>query len=316
MAGGAEGGSDESVNRKLTMPEVYALSYVAAQARGFPDAAPDGVAGRVLWLERRGLQGVLGMMQEFLLHKDTPILQRGNQCPFIAGTLLLDQFDKLVSPDPMRPTVIAGPTNGLLLLPKVAEYAARIGRTIMVSWYSGEPRQSIGQSLVDAENTVFRGDINAALQSTATGFALFPGSMPVAASPLVEEMEMPTRAYELLAWFVGPDKMLAAKAVAKAIENEDKIIGLLRLATDGDRSVLLASHRMKADDQIILTTSAGSNNEDLWHRFVDYGWTRPHTSDQPEALKGLLSQYVATEEGRLALPLLALAVNRFPLLKH
>jgi hypothetical protein len=315
----AEGGENSAVdveNRKISIPEVYALTYVAAQVRGFPDASPDAVAGRVLWLERRGLPGMLGMMQEFLVHKDTPLLERGNQCPFIAGTVLLDQFDKLVSPNPMRPTVIAGPTNGLLLLPKVAEYAARIGKTIMVSWYVGEPRQDIGQSLVDAENAAFRGDRNAALQSTATGFALFPGPIPVAVSALVEEMEMPTRAYELLAWFVGAQKMLIAESVARAIKDDTETVRLMRLSTAGDRSILLSTPNVKMDDQIILTTSPGSNNDELWTRFVEYGWTTPYAGAQPEALRGLLAQHIVTEAGRTALPMLVLALERFPLTKH
>jgi hypothetical protein len=164
---------------QLPMAEVSRLSIAASRRRGFPEDALEEVAWRVVWLERRGLPGLRAMIREYAANRGTPLQSRvGSQgadgifrwgCPLIAGTLLLDQFDELMALDPRGAKAISGPDNGVLLLPKVAQYAGPRGLLIRVSWViDGQIR---AQSFVDGYRVATLGDPEALLENTQVGFA-------------------------------------------------------------------------------------------------------------------------------------------------
>lgn len=113
----------------LTMSQVYWLALAAFKARSFPDVSLVAEAHRIVWLEQRGLPGLMALAVEFTkLHNGkpwtsrTPIITSDNQmkfdCPFITGAALQDYLPELVSENPEDVRGINGPTNPFLLLPR------------------------------------------------------------------------------------------------------------------------------------------------------------------------------------------------------
>lgn len=303
----------------LEMTEVYALSYAAALQRGYPGAVADAIAGRVLWLERRGLPGVIALTREFVANKDTTPVERGTNCPFIAGTLLMDQFDLFVGRDIDRQLAIAGPTNGVLILPKVAEYAARIGETVRVSWLKGEPPEVIGETIVGADGAVvFIGDVCAALFNSGVAFVRdgSPGpasTVQTGAVPRVSNASVPDEVIAPLISFIGRDRLEAALKVHTLLSEDAATLALLHMLTDADRSLIRAPGDGMAGEHVVLTTTPGSTNDKLWTRFASYGWTAPF---RPKGATGALAQHSVSDEGRALLPMVLSALDRFPPTKH
>ena len=307
----------------LAMTEVYALSYSAALQRGYPGAVADAIAGRVLWLEKRGLPGVIALTREFINNKDTTPVERGTNCPFIAGTLLMDQFDLFVACDAGRQLAIAGPTNGLLILPKVADYAAQIGAPIRVSWLKGEPPEVTGEAIVGPNGAVLNhGNVSAALFNTGVAFVRDGASVPAAAPPRTSASVADDMITALIS-FIGRDRLDAAIKVHKLVNDDAATVALLHILNDDGRSKIHAVRDGKADEPAVLTAAPGSSNDRLWARFVAYGWTTPlkdsqikHSPITHSDARGNGMAYRVTDEGRAILPMVLTALDRFPPTKH
>ncbi len=320
MVDGSEGSSQSPAQpveaAKLSLTQVYTLAYAATLSRGYPGPIPDEIAGRVLWLEQRGLPGLIALAREFLNNHDTDFRERGMQCPIIAGALLPDHFDELVSREPSRPNVIEGPTNGVLLLPVVAQYAKKIGEPVRVSWIMGEPAEIVGQSIVDADSVASFGDINALILNSGVGFArhdepLIDGRVAEAC-----EAQLPKEVFEPLLGFIGKQRLETALKVEAVLASDSETLDLLRAMTAADRSMLAAPNQLESDDTVNLVTTHDSSNDKLWTRFKSYGWTTPAAEDPPEELAKITVHHALTGEGRQAMPMLLHALDRFPPMRH
>ncbi|MCH9806206.1 MAG: DUF3726 domain-containing protein [Alphaproteobacteria bacterium] len=311
-----KGPDQPDAGAKLSMTEIYTLAYVASIVRGYPEPIPDEIAWRVLWLEQRGLPGLVALTREFLNNHDTDFRERGMQCPIIAGAMLGDHFDELVSKDPDRPNVIEGPANGVLILAKVADYARQTGEPVRVSWIMGEPPQIAGQCVVDAEKVATFGDVNALILNTGVGFARHDEPLKEGSGPQASEAEIPRQVFEPLLGYIGKQRLQTALKVNGIFKSDPQALELLRAMSAGDRSILASSPQLEDDKAIVLTTSKGSSNDQLWQRFTAYNWTAPHDDELPEELAKITSQYLLTDDGREVMPMLLHALDRFPPTKH
>lgn len=301
---------------QLTMTEVYTLAYAASVARGYPEPIADEVAFRVLWLEQRGLPGLIALTREFLNNHETDFRERGMQCPIIAGTMLSDHFDELVARESERPNVIQGPANGVLILPKVAEYAERIEEPVRVSWIMGEPPQIVGQSVVDANKVETFGDFNAVILNTGVGFARHGEPLVGGQGPSATQTELPDTVFEPLLGFIGKERVQTALQVHGILSSDPEALALLHALSAADGSILASPQQLKDDAKITLATSPGSDNEKLWQRFGEYGWTANAPDDLHEKIRNVVVHYVLTDEGRQAMPMLLHALDRFPPTRH
>lgn len=301
---------------QLTMTEVYTLAYAASVARGYPEPIADEVAFRVLWLEQRGLPGLIALTREFLNNHETDFRERGMQCPIIAGTMLSDHFDELVARESERPNVIQGPANGVLILPKVAEYAERIGEPVRVSWIMGEPPQIVGQSVVDANKVETFGDFNAVILNTGVGFARHGEPLVGGQGPTATQTELPDTVFEPLLGFIGKEGAQTALQVHGILSSDPEALALLHALSAADRSILASPQQLQDDAKITLATSPGSDNEKLWQRFGEYGWTAKAPDDLHEKIRNVVVHYILTDEGRQAMPMLLHALDRFPPTRH
>lgn len=301
---------------QLQMTEVYTLAYAASVARGYPEPIADEIAFRVLWLEQRRLPGLIALTREFLNNHETDFRELGMQCPIIAGTMLSDHFDELVAREPERPNVIEGPANGVLILPKVAEYAERIGEPVRVSWIMGEPPQIVGQSVVDADKVETFGDFNAVILNTGVGFARHGEPLVGGQGPSATQTELPDTVFEPLLGFMGKERAQTALQVHGILSSDPEALALLHALSAADRSILASPQQLKDDAKITLATSPGSDNEKLWQRFGEYGWTRKAPDDLHEKIRNVVVHYILLDEGRLAMPMLLHALDRFPPTRH
>lgn len=292
------------------------LSYAAAIARGFPPAVCDEIAARVLWLEQRGLPGVIALAREFLNNHETGIDERGLQCPIVFGSFVADKFDELVANDPSQPNVTDGPTNGVLVLPKVAEHAAHIGRSIRVSWLMSDPPEIKAQTVIDADTVASYGDPEALLFNSGMGFALHGEELTDGQGPAIAACELPRQVFEPLLGFIGPERAGAAIKVHAILSADRQTHALLHAMSEADRSILATAHSQKPEDKIAFMTSPDSDNDRLWGALAGYGWTEPSSGDLPDELKEATSQHQLTDSGRAAMPLLLHALGHFPPTAH
>lgn len=300
----------------ISMSEVYVLSYAAAVARGFPPAACDEIAGRVLWLECRGLPGVIALTREFLNNNETAIDERGLQCPIVFGSFVADKFDELVATEPSQPNVTDGPTNGVLVLPKVAEYAEKIGKPIRVSWLMSNPPEIAAQTVVDTGTVASFGDPEALLFNTGMGFALHGEALKDGQGPDLAACEVPRQVFEPLLGFIGPERAGAAIKVHAILSADKQTHALLHTMNEADRSILAVAHQFESDQPIPLTAAPGSDNDRLWSALTRYGWTEPSNGDVCDEPAQATARHDLTNAGRFAMPLLLHALGRFPPTAH
>jgi hypothetical protein len=295
------------------MFEVYCLSYAAAEKRGWNDGAiADAIAYRVLWLEQRGLPGMIALTREFLSNLATAPRERGLQCPIIRGALLIDQFDELVAPDPSTTRAISGPSNGILILPNVAQYAERIGAAVRVSWLIGEPPEIRAQTVVDGTSVFSVGDPSAVLLNTGVGFARHGLPIENGSSADRFETEIPEQYFGPLISFIGGERIGETHKIVAIMKKDGVTLRHLQMMSPGDRSVLEAASRYGSTDKVVMTTSPGSNNETLWDRLGSYGWTERYVDPGLQNMPLPLSQFVLTNSGRAIAPMLLGALSRFP----
>lgn len=295
----------------ISMPEVYVFSYAAALSRGFPEPACDEIASRVVWLESRGLPGLIALTREFLNNHKTDLAERGMQCPIIAGATLHEQFDDLVSKEPGKPNVIHGPTNGVLLLPAVARFAEKIGQPVRVSWLMSEPPEIMAQTVVGAGKVASYGEPEALLFNTGVGFALHGEDMEDGQGPDLAFSEIPRQVFDPLLGFIGRERAEVAIKVHSILSSDAETLKLLHMMSDGDRSILASAPQVEPGTPVALTTSPGSSNDKLWARLGQYGWTEPtHDDTMSEELRALTSLHLLTQAGRAAMPLLVYALDR------
>ncbi|MEM8839259.1 MAG: hypothetical protein AAGE89_14285, partial [Pseudomonadota bacterium] len=86
--------------------------------------------------------------------------------------------DQLVHPDPDEVKGIMGPTNPLLVVPRVARYAQKIGAPIHVYFKGGEPIQFVGRITTDGDKVLVEGDLRNILLAKGLSFSRVKASLP------------------------------------------------------------------------------------------------------------------------------------------
>jgi len=208
----------ESENITLTMRQVYELSYAAMQARGFPDQGNRHNVERICWLEQRGLPGFISLIAELTKEGRGVWTSRGPKpnaerqtvfdCPFITGVMLPGMADQLVVEDPEEIKGLTGPSSPVLLLPRIAEHAQKIGEPIEMFFKVGQNPPSFGARIVtDGDKILAGGDADAIMYGWGVSFSRFGKSMPKEAHGAIKDETVINVAWlEKLADFIARDK--------------------------------------------------------------------------------------------------------------
>lgn len=152
---------------EIDMDQVLTYSKAIAKHRGYPEESAATIARRVVFLERRGLPGLANLHREVFLFRDEPLTSRhklrrpdgrkGGHCPFFAGIDLEPSFEQLTASPPENRRWVTAPSNGLLLVPKLAEWLRPTGRRAVFWWAKGE--QVPGFIVVEGFRLEFRSTI-------------------------------------------------------------------------------------------------------------------------------------------------------------
>ncbi len=303
----------------LGMLQVYVLAYAAAEARGWPRGpVASEIAWRVLWLEQRRLPGLGMLVSDFSANRDDDPKSRGMTCPIIRGAFFLDQADELVAKNPAQPHVVDGPDAAIVLLPKVAQYAAQIGEPIRVSWVLGG--RIAAQTVVAPDGQMgHAGGLSDILSSTSTGFALHGEPYPFPQAPLASSTEIPEPVLRGIFGFIGQKIMDRALKVHALFRDEPLTVALLHSQTAGERSNFAILCDLKAhglEGAPTLLVGPGSTNDRICSAFASYGWFQPETVALPPELAAVTRAHRVTDEGKLAMPMILGVLEHFPPVRH
>lgn len=187
---------------RLTMDEIARYCVAAARWRGFPEDSHTMIARRVVFLERRGLPGFGALIREMTLFSSETLQQRASltrpngqshsRCPIMTAAIISDDLDQFTSLAPDQVSVIPAPSNPVLLLPKLADYAGPSGKLVMATFYVD--RQPVARAVVDGHRLAYMGDANAFMEADHLGISCFPeeGDVPATLSAgYLDEIEMP-----------------------------------------------------------------------------------------------------------------------------
>lgn len=165
---------------KLSIDDMVRYVRAGAERRGYPDDSLDMIARRVAFLERRGLPGFAAFIREMSIHSDENLHERavtarangqqGGHCPIIAGAMLDDALGQAAAAGVGQIVRMAAPSNPVLLLPKLAEYAGPRGLVLMLIFY--DKGQEAGRSFADGHRAVHFGPVDPLFECEAVGFGL------------------------------------------------------------------------------------------------------------------------------------------------
>lgn len=173
------------VSRTLSMDRVREYAIALVSKRGFPADSHQMIAERVVFLERRGLPGLLALLHEFATAKQD-FAQRtaqsrqmaGGHCPIVAGVELNAVAEQLTTAEDGDAKWIVAPSNPILLIPKIAEWVRPTGRLVRVSW--AIDRQVVAETVIDGFRIAHIGPLSPLQHSEHIGFCRFPEeSVPV-----------------------------------------------------------------------------------------------------------------------------------------
>jgi len=132
---------------EIDMKQVAAFARGMAIRRGYPDDLAGVIARRAVFLERRGLPGLGSLHHEVVAFDDEPLASRfnrhrpdgreGGHCPIAAGVDLEPHLDMLSARGPNDPLWTTAPSNGLLIVPKIAEWLRINGKRVVFWWEKG-----------------------------------------------------------------------------------------------------------------------------------------------------------------------------------
>jgi hypothetical protein len=303
----------------LGMLQVFILAYAAAVARGWPQGAAAGeIAWRVVWLEERRLPGLGVLVNDFAKNRQVEIKARGLKCPIIRGAYFVEQADKLVSKISAQPHAIDGPDAAILLLPKVAQYAAAIGETIRVSWVSGDSIQA--QTLIAPDGQAgHSGALGDILAASSTAFALHGEAFPFARADHARETRIPEPVLEGICGYIGPALMGQVAKVQTLFLNDHATVAQLHGQTAGERSnfVILGNTTPQGIDGLpVLMVGSDSTNDRICRALASYGWFELDSSALPLELAAVTRAHRVTEAGRQVMPMILAVLRQFPPVRH
>lgn len=168
---------------RLSLDDIDRYVIAACRARGYPDEFLPNAAGRVRFLEARGLPGFAAFTREMLGAQSETLQQRasitrpngssGGQCPMIDAVRLGDSLDEILAAiAPGQVAALTMPSNPLLLVPRLAEYAGPNGIIMTATFYVS--REPAARVFVDGHRADMVGSPQALLFADGFGISPFP----------------------------------------------------------------------------------------------------------------------------------------------
>jgi hypothetical protein len=303
---------------RLSMLQVFAYAYAAAEARGWPRGAIAAeIAWRTRWLEERRLPGLGVLVNHFAKHRNADPKALGQQCAIIRGAFFAEEADALVAKDPTRPHVIEGPEAAILLLPKVAQYAAQIGEPIRVSWVSDNQIQA--QTVISPGGQMGHvGELQAILSASATGFARHGEPYPFPPAANAAFTDIPEPMVDGILGFIGPQIMGRVVKVLSLFQNDPATVALLHSQTRGEREnfSLLGSEHKVAQGTLNYAVALESTNDRICSALSSYGWFEHDPGMFDAKLDGLVRGHRSTEAAKDAMPMILSILDQFPPVRH
>lgn len=197
----------------LSLDDISRYVVVAARARGYPEDFLANAARRVRFLEARGLPGFTAFTLEMLGGRSETLQQRasvtrpdgssGGQCPMIDAVRIGDKLDMIAGLPAGQVAAYPMPSNPLLVVPKLAEYAGPNGIIMMATFYvGGDP---VTRVLVDGHRVAVDGPYEAILGAEGFGISRFPEEThgaPALWAASIDSIDFPARGVSSLMKFV------------------------------------------------------------------------------------------------------------------
>jgi hypothetical protein len=189
----------------LSLDDIDRYVVAACRARGYPEDYLPTAARRVRFLEARGLPGFSAFTREMLGAESETLQQRasitrpdgstGGQCPMIDAVRLGEQLDDILAT--LTPEQVATPpmpSNPLLMVPKLAEYAGPEGIIMMATFYIR--REPAARIFIDGHRAAAHGPQEALLFADNFGISRFPEEthgVPPLRGAHIDSIEFPVR---------------------------------------------------------------------------------------------------------------------------
>lgn len=189
---------------RLSMDDIGRYVIAATRARGYPEDFLPNAARRVRFLEARGLPGFTAFVREMLTARHETLAQRaqvtrpdgstGGQCPMIDSVRIGEKLDVIVALPAGQAATYPTPSNPLLVVPKLADYAGPKGIIMMATFYVGD--EPLTRVFVDGHRAALDGPVSGLVAADMLGISRFPeethGVPPLGAAS-VDKVDFPTR---------------------------------------------------------------------------------------------------------------------------
>jgi hypothetical protein len=166
----------------LSIDDIARYVKAAARRRGYPDDSFDMIARRVCFLERRGLPGFMAFVREMgaYAHEGMderaayirPDGSRGGHCPIIASVALNQELGRIAALQSGQSLQMTAPSNPLLVLPKLANYAGPRGLVLSLAYYEGE--EIVATGYADGFRVVHYGKTEPMFVCDKVGYSVCP----------------------------------------------------------------------------------------------------------------------------------------------
>jgi hypothetical protein len=167
---------------RLSLDDIGRYVIAGVRARGYPQDFHALAARRVRFLEARGLPGFIAFAREMATARHETLPQRaqvirpdgslGGQCPMIDSVRIGERMDEIVALPAGQAATLPMPTNPLLVVPKLADYAGPNGIIMMATFYvAGEPLTRV---FVDGHRAASEGPLRGIFDADMLGISRFP----------------------------------------------------------------------------------------------------------------------------------------------
>ncbi len=305
VAGLALGGGSEPPETDMPVglqtPEAEFFIHYIASVRGYPRDAWTMISDDILWLETRGLPAFTPFAQEAMAHHPTPLRDRSENDPIVAGVQVASMFDEMIQGDQTQIACVGFPDQAFLLLPRMARMAQERGQTVLVALtYNGAIS---ARCLVDQGRLAVEGDIENIVAANGIGLSRYTRTMPqtfldadrdivLVPKPVMEQVILYTKDHP------APSR---AAPLAQMLGDED-LATRLQALSKGELSTH-AAIAFQHPDSVLMTTRDSANGK-FCQALTRLGWMAEVDDPSLEHLPPGTSAvtYQLTDLGRHKMP--------------